>query len=131
MSFDFLATGALLLTMNRFGDAIMSLTRASLIVRSPALKAITLHRLIQSTVFSRLPEADILMYMDCTIQMLSSSFPNSWIERTNQQGHGWKSWQTCSVILPHVSSLMKLVEEHSLKTTNVELFAELIFRTGT
>ncbi|KAJ5356660.1 Tetratricopeptide-like helical [Penicillium concentricum] len=113
------------------GDAIISLTRASLIVRSPAMKAITLHRLIQSTVFSRLPEVDVLIYLDCAIQMLSSSFPNSWIERTNQQGHGWKLWQTCSVILPHVSRLMILVETHSLKTTNVELFAELIFRAGT
>ncbi|CAG7949070.1 unnamed protein product [Penicillium nalgiovense] len=114
-----------------FGDAVISLTRASLIVRSPAMKAITLHRLIQSTVFSRLPDQDVLIYLDCAIQMLSSSFPNSWIERTNEQGHGWKLWQTCSVILPHVSRLMILVETHSLKTTNVELFAELIFRAGT
>jgi hypothetical protein len=71
------------------------------------------------------------MCLDNTIQMLSYSFPNTWNERTRQQGHGWASWETCSAILPHVSWLMKLNEAHSLKATNPELFAELIFRTGT
>lgn len=121
----------ILLTMNRFGDAVVNLTKASLIVRSPALKAITFHRLIQATVFSRLSESEKLLYLDCAVKILSSNFPNSWIERTEQQGHGWKSWQTCSSILPHVSRLMELVEVHSIKPTNVELFAELIFRAGT
>ncbi|KAJ5782627.1 Tetratricopeptide-like helical [Penicillium paradoxum] len=34
-------------------------------------------------------------------------------------------------VLPHVSKLVNLVETHSLKPTNLELFAELIFRAGT
>jgi hypothetical protein len=117
--------------MNRFRGAVTGLIDASLIVRSPELEAITLDRLMQSTVFSRLSGADILIYSDSVIRMLSCSFPNSWIERTDEQGHGWKAWQTCSPILPHVTRLMKLVETHSLKLTNIELFAELIFRTGT
>ncbi|KZN88087.1 hypothetical protein EN45_066560 [Penicillium chrysogenum] len=114
-----------------FRGAVTGLIDASLIVRSPELEAITLDRLMQSTVFSRLSGADILIYSDSVIRMLSCSFPNSWIERTDEQGHGWKAWQTCSTILPHVTRLMKLVETHSLKLTNIELFAELIFRTGT
>jgi hypothetical protein len=117
--------------MNRFRGAVTDLIDASLIVRSPELEVITLDGLMQSTIFRALPEAGISMYLDCVIQLVSSSFPNSWIERTNEQGHGWKAWQTCSTILPHVTSLMKLVETHSLKPTNMELFAELIFRTGT
>jgi hypothetical protein len=117
--------------MNRFSGAIMGLTNASLIVRSPELEVITLDPVIQSTVFSGLPEAEMQMYLDCAIQLVSLGFPNSWIEKTHEQGHGWKSWQICSALLPHVSRLMKLVEKHSLKPTNMKLFEELIFRTGT
>lgn len=71
------------------------------------------------------------MYLDYAIQVLSSSFPNTWNERSHQQGHGWASWETCSAVLPHISWLMKLTEMHCLKAINPELFAELIFRAGT
>lgn len=114
-----------------FGDAVIGLTRASLINRMPCSKAISVHRLVQFTVFSRLPEADILMYFDYTVQVLSSGFPNTWKERTHQQGHGWASWETCSAILPHIDWLIKLAEMHSLKASDPELFAELVFRAGT
>lgn len=80
---------------------------------------------------SRLSDADILKDTDSAIQTLSSSFPNTWSERTDQQGHGWVSWQTCSEVVPHVNRLIALAKEHSPKIENMELFAELIFRVGT
>lgn len=80
---------------------------------------------------SHLSDADILENMDSTIQKLSSSFPNKWNERTEQQGHGWESWPTCSTVVPHVDRLIALAKEHSPRIEDVELFAELIFRVGT
>jgi hypothetical protein len=71
------------------------------------------------------------MYFDYAIQVLSSTFPNTWNERSHQQGHGWASWETCSVVLPHISWLMKLAETKRLEPNDPELFAELIFRAGT
>jgi hypothetical protein len=74
---------------------------------------------------------DKTKYLDFAVRVLSYGFPNSWDERTHQQGHGWESWETCGAILPHVSWLIRLTREHSLQVTDVELFAELIFRAGT
>lgn len=116
---------------NSFGDALVELTRASLAMRSSSSKAISVHRLVQFTVFSRLSTVEVSLYLDYAIQALSSSFPNTWNQRAHYQGHGWTSWETSSAILPHVNWLMRLAEKHSLKVTNAELFAELVSRMGT
>ncbi|KAJ5326461.1 Tetratricopeptide-like helical [Penicillium brevicompactum] len=121
----------MLLTLNRVYNAVTSLRRASLFDPSSTRKVIKLQRSVQNAVMSRLTEADKMLYIDCAIQILSSSFPNSWMERTDQQGFGWKSWQTVNAVLPHVNHLVELAKECPFNLPNMELFAELIFRTGT
>lgn len=110
---------------------MIGLSRASLINRLSTSKALSIHRLVQLFIFMRLPQVDRIFYLDSTVRMLYYGFPNTWNQRGDHQGHGWASWETCSVVLPHVSWLMRLTEEHSLKPTNLELYAELIFRAGT
>lgn len=121
----------LLLTINSFGDAVIDLTKASLVSRLTTHKAISIHRLIQFTVFSRLSPDETSLFFSHAVGMLSYSFPNTWNERTPQQGHGWDTWETCSLILPRVSWLIKLTQAHSVDTASQELFAELVFRAGT
>lgn len=120
-----------LLTVSRFGDAVIGLTKASLVNRLPSHKAISIHRLVQFTVLSRLSVAERTMYLDYAIKVLCCAFPDTWSEMGNHQRHGSSSWELCSTILPHVSWLVGLTEAHNLKTTDPELFAELIFRIGT
>jgi hypothetical protein len=81
--------------------------------------------------FIRVPEDERSLYLDNAIQLLHHAFPNTWDQRSPSHGHGWRSWETCSAIVPHLSSLMGLQREYDLKATNTEVFAELIFRIGT
>lgn len=114
-----------------FGDAVIGLTKASLAHRLSSHKALSIHRLVQFTLFSKLSEAERETYFDYAIKVLSHSFPNTWNDRSHQQGYSWASRETCSKILPHISHLVRLAKEHSLKASNTELFAELVFRAGT
>ncbi|KAL1960258.1 hypothetical protein VTO42DRAFT_8801 [Malbranchea cinnamomea] len=114
-----------------FGDAVIGLTKASLVTRLPSHRALSVHRLVQFTALSRLSSAERTMYLDCAIQVLTCAFPNTWNERGIHQGHGWASWEACSVVVPHVNRLIEVAEVHSVKPTNPELFAELVFRIGT
>jgi tetratricopeptide (TPR) repeat protein len=70
-------------------------------------------------------------YLDNAIQLLYHAFPNTWDQRGPQQGHGWCSWETCSAIVAHLSSLMGLQKQYNLRATNTEVFSELVFRIGT
>ncbi|PYI09529.1 TPR-like protein [Aspergillus sclerotiicarbonarius CBS 121057] len=114
-----------------FGDALIGLTKASLVTRLPSRKALSIHRLVQFTIFQRLMTAERIVYLDFAVRVLYYSFPNTWNDRNNQQGHSWASWETCSSILPHVSWLIRLTDKHGMKPKDPELFAELIFRTAT
>ncbi|EFQ99406.1 hypothetical protein MGYG_02418 [Nannizzia gypsea CBS 118893] len=114
-----------------FGGVVGDLSKAALVSRLSAQKAISIHRLIQFTVFSRLSEEESSRYFNHVINILSRSFPNTWNQRSHQQGHGWASWETCSTILPHVSWLIRLTQGHPFRIINHELFAELVFRAGT
>lgn len=106
------------------------LTKSSLVSRSSVNKALSVHRLVQAAVFNRLPKADILLYLDFSITLLSNGFPNTWDKTGHHQGHGWASWETCSEVLPHVGFLMDLVQKYKLSPSRHETFAELIFRSG-
>ena len=108
-----------------------ALVRSSLINRSPVHKALSIHRLVQATVFARLSKDDAAFFLDSAIALLSNGFPNSWKDSGDYQGHGWASWESCSEVLPHVNWLMDLTQKHKIKSSNPELFAELIFRSGT
>lgn len=116
---------------DRFGDAVMELTRKSLVTRSPTSKALSMHRLVQQTVFTRLSSDKKLLYLDRVIEMLSSAFPNTWNRRGPYQGHGYEDWETCGVVLPHISRLMNLMRDHGLRPRSPDTWAELVFRAGT
>ena len=81
--------------------------------------------------FIRVPEDERTLYLDNAIQLLYHAFPNTWDQRGPKQGHGWRSWETCSAIVAHLSSLMGLQKQYNLRATNTEVFAELVFRIGT
>ncbi|KAI9765919.1 MAG: hypothetical protein M1840_007060 [Geoglossum simile] len=114
-----------------FGEALSALLKSSLVNRSSAHKSLIVHRLVQATVFNRLSKDEVIFSLDSTVKLLSNGFPNTWKKSGPQQGHGWASWETCSEVLPHVSWLIGLVKKHKLKSNDPELFAELIFRSGT
>lgn len=115
----------------RFGDAISALLKLSFINRSSAKKSLSIHRLVQTTVLSNLSKERANFFLTATIQLLSSSFQNTWGLTGPQQGHGWESWETCSEVLPHVQRLIEVVKKQKLEPKNTEKFAELIFRVGT
>ncbi|PGH07405.1 hypothetical protein AJ79_06307 [Helicocarpus griseus UAMH5409] len=119
------------LSDNIFRDAVVGLTKASLVSHLSARKALSIHRLVQFTVFSRLTPSDTSVFLKSAIRMLSYSFPNSWNETTNHHDDGWQSWEAFQQIFPHITWLMRLVETHSLTVADIEIFAELIFRAGT
>ncbi|KAJ3565063.1 hypothetical protein NPX13_g7632 [Xylaria arbuscula] len=91
-----------------FGDAVMELIRAALVTRIAASKALSIHPL--------------LLYHD---------FPNTWAAKGPYQGHGYKSWETCSVVLVHIKWLMSLSQDHKVTPNSLDTWAELIFRAGT
>lgn len=111
--------------------AVGELLKASFLNRSSEHKALSVYRLVQSTVFARLSNDERSFYLNSTITLLSNGFPNTWKKTGSEQGHGWASWKTCSEVVPHVSWLIKLAEKHKLKASGPEKFAELVFRAGT
>jgi hypothetical protein len=119
------------LTCDRFGDAVFGLIKASLVMRSPTQEALSVHRMVQFAVFTRLPKEERVFYLGTAISLLYHGFPNTWNKTGLQQGHGWAAWETCSSVLPHVSWLTGLTEKNKLGATNTDLFAELIFRSIT
>ncbi|KAK7743150.1 hypothetical protein SLS53_004235 [Cytospora paraplurivora] len=114
-----------------FGDAVMELTRASLVTRLATSMALSVHRLVQQAVFDRLSPAERIYYLDNVIQMLAYDFPNTWTGTGPSQGHGYKSWELCGAVLSHVGWLMALTKKHKLKPSDPNTWAELIFRAGT
>ena len=125
------------LTVNSLREAVTGIVRESLASRLSSHRAISVHRLVQFTVFSKLTMEEISKFFDYAARMLFFSFPNTWNEKT-QQSHGSASWETCSAILPHVNWLMKLTGGQSPYGNHIgphipdkEIFAELVFRAGT
>ncbi|KAF2267608.1 TPR-like protein [Lojkania enalia] len=115
-----------------FGDAVSELmTKTSLLNRFTLLKSLSLHRLVKFTMFIRIREEERTLYLDSSIQLLYHAFPNTWDQRGEQQGHGWRYWGICSAVVAHLSSLMALQKQYDLKATNTDIFAELVFRIGT
>lgn len=99
--------------------------------RPSSQKALSIHRLVHFTAFTRLTPNEASTFLDHAVKLLFYAFPNTWNGKTRHQGHGWASWEKCSTVLPHVSWLIKLTEEQSLDVKSPEVFAELAFRAGT
>ncbi|KAK0616614.1 tpr repeat-containing protein [Immersiella caudata] len=91
---------AFLLDEFDFGDVVMELTRTSMIGRLSTSKSISMHRLVQLAVLSRLPAHDRVAVFDLAVEILYFDFPNTWHSPGAHQGHGFASWETCSAILP-------------------------------
>lgn len=72
-----------LLTIDSFGDAVIGLTKASLLDRLTSHKAISVHRLIQATVMARMSPTEQSMNLDFALQILYYGFPNTWNESTH------------------------------------------------
>lgn len=94
----------------------MELTRTPMISRLSSSKALSMHRLVQPAVFSRLSKIERVELSDLTVYILYSDFPNTWQNRGAHQGHGWESWETCSAILSHVNELMQLSTKNKIKS---------------
>ena len=109
----------------------MELTRTSMISRLSSSKALSMHRLVQLAVFSRLSKVERVDLFALTVHILYFDFPNTWQNRGAHQGHGWQSWENCSAILSHVNWLMQLSAKHKIQCKNPERWAELVFRAGT
>ena len=105
--------------------------RASFVNRSSEDQALSVHRLVQETVYNRLAKEEISVYLNSTIKLLSYGFPNTWGKAGPYQGHGYESWETCGRVLPHVNWLIELAKKHKLSANDPEEFAELMFRAGT
>lgn len=93
-------------------------------------KALSIHRLVQLTVLSRLTAEEKSTFLDHAIRILSCSFSNTCNEQTGHQNHDRAAWET-SAILPHVNRLMVLTQEYPIEITSPELFKELVSRAGT
>ena len=114
-----------------FGDAVIELSKASLIQRMSISKAISVHRLVQSAVFNRLAAEEQTNLLDSSICLLIGAFPNTWQEGGHSQGRSWQAWETCSAVLPHISHIMIIATQNRLRATDDEAFAELLFRART
>lgn len=110
---------------------MIGLIKTSLANRLSSHKALSIHRLIQLTVLSRLTTEEKSTFLDHAIRMLSCSFSSTYNEEADHQEHDGAARETCSAILPHITRLMTLTQEHSIEITSPELFAELVFRAGT
>jgi hypothetical protein len=82
-------------------------------------------------VFNRVLASDRITNFDLAVRILISSFPATWNGGGPHQGHGWASWETCGLALPHVRMLTELSESVKIKPTAPDLWAELLFRAGT
>ena len=114
-----------------FGEAVMELSRTALIHRLANSRAISVHRLVQFAVITRIPTDGKDFYFDTAINILYHDFPNTWQSTGSFQGHGFSSWETCCAVLPHVNWLMTLSKKYKLNPARPDLWAELIFRAGT
>lgn len=94
-------------------------------------KALSIHRLVQLTVLSRLTTEEKATFLDHAIRILSCSFSNTCNGEAGHQSHDYTAMETCSAILPHVNRLMVLAQKYSIEITSSELFKGLVFRTGT
>ncbi|KAH7323125.1 P-loop containing nucleoside triphosphate hydrolase protein [Stachybotrys elegans] len=114
-----------------FGEAVMELIQTSIITRVPRARHLSTHRLLQMVIFSQLPKTERVALFDLVVHILLCDFPDTWHHRDEQQGHGWRSWETWGAILPHVERLMHLSTRYKIKPGNAHRFAELVFRAGT
>ncbi|XXH00199.1 Protein ssh4 [Hypoxylon texense] len=107
------------------GDAEQPLLQAALINKTMEQPVVTMHRLIQSAAFRRLPALDRPRYFDVAIHLLSRGFPDTW---SKDVGHQISAWKKCEKCLPHIDHIAKLCKKHNIRPTNLQQYAELLLR---
>ncbi|KAK4452538.1 hypothetical protein QBC34DRAFT_455296, partial [Podospora aff. communis PSN243] len=122
---------AFLLDEYEVTDAIIELTRTSLVTRVSASRSVSMHPLVQLAVLSKLSAPDRVRTFDVAVNILSFDFPNTWQFPSSHQGHGFASWKTSRTVVTHVCRLIEVSVEYHIESAKPELWAELVFRTGT
>ncbi|CAJ2507276.1 Uu.00g084620.m01.CDS01 [Anthostomella pinea] len=108
-----------------FGDAEQPLLQAALINKTIEQPILSVHRLIQSAAIRRLPESDRPKFFDTAVQLLSWGLPYTW---SKDVGHQINAWKKCEKCLPHIDHLSRLFKRHSVRSPNLQQYAELLLR---
>jgi len=109
----------------------MELNRASMVQRHPALSALSMHPVMQLVVLLRLSESERVMNFDAAVKICFLSSPNPWEESMSYESFSKTSWEKFSDVLPHVSRLMEISDEHEITSANPAMWTELVLRAGT
>ncbi|KAH7304982.1 P-loop containing nucleoside triphosphate hydrolase protein [Stachybotrys elegans] len=107
------------------GDAEQPLLQVALINKGSMQPIISVHRLIQSSAFRRLPAEDQSKYFDTAVRLLSWGFPDTW---SKDVGHQINAWKRCEKCLPHIDHLARFATKHPIQCKNPQLYAELLLR---
>jgi len=108
-----------------FLDAKEALLRAALVERSADDASLSIHRLVQAAVMTRLSAEEKIVFVDKVIHVLGKGFPDTWREDVGPQ---FKAWSRCEKCLPHVNFLVKQCSKYKLHPSDPEAFAEMILR---
>ncbi|KAI0024434.1 P-loop containing nucleoside triphosphate hydrolase protein [Xylariomycetidae sp. FL0641] len=107
------------------GDAEEPLLQAALINKAIEQPVLSVHRLVQSAAIRRLSKLERPKYFDTAVQLLSWGFPDTW---SKDVGHQIDAWKKCEKCLPHIDHLSKLIKQHSIQSSDMEKYAELLLR---
>ncbi|KAK6359412.1 hypothetical protein TWF696_000572 [Orbilia brochopaga] len=108
-----------------FAEAKTPLLRSALVDRCYETGSLSIHCLVQETVIRRLPENQRAKLVDAAIELLSSSFPNTWNTVTGHQFAAWSKYEIC---YSHVAFLVKQCERWNVQPSNPKAYGELLFR---
>ncbi|MCJ1404908.1 hypothetical protein MMC11_008134 [Xylographa trunciseda] len=107
-----------------FLDAKEILLRGALIERFDDA-TISIHRLIQSAVLTRLSTEEKTKFSSYAVKLLLQGFPNTW---ETDVGHQFSAWKLCEMCLPHVNFLVSQVRKWKLMLVDPQSFADLVLR---
>lgn len=97
----------------------------ALIERLPKEKCLTMHRLIQTAVISRLKKDERGACFSEAVKLLGAGFPNTWNKVTS---HQYAAWTKTEIRVAHVSSLIKKKKQFKIPDSHPKATAELVFR---
>lgn len=91
------------LLMNK---AIMTLGAYSFVQRDPAVKTLSIHRLVQAVLVDDMPARTRTQWKECVVRALNETFPEA----------PFKEWTTCGRLLPHVLACAAWIENEPVST---------------
>ncbi|KAK0645828.1 hypothetical protein B0T16DRAFT_457821 [Cercophora newfieldiana] len=93
--------------------------------------SLSTYQAVQDSLLYKLPGASLSHGFNTTVKILSSSFPNIWQDMISYNCRGYSSWESCSVVLPHINYLTEIKERHNITSVDAATWAELLFRAAT